>query len=105
MALRFGTPLDPNQELLGIGLANAAGSFFNAHPLTGAFSRTVVNADAGAKTQLAGVVSAGILAVVVVFLTGLFEFLPAATLGTMIIFAVTGLVETDTPRMLWAVDK
>ncbi|CAE7257278.1 SULTR2 [Symbiodinium sp. KB8] len=105
MALRFGTPLDPNQELLGLGAANTLGAFFNAHPQAGAFSRTVVNGDAGARTQLAGMASSAVLAIVVVFLTGLFEFLPAATLGSMIIFAVIGLVELGTPRMLFAVDR
>jgi SulP family sulfate permease len=105
MALRFGTPLDPNQEFLGLGAANAIGSFFNAQPQTGAFSRTVVNGDAGAKTQLAGVVSALVLVLVVLFLTTLFEFLPLAALGAMIVFAVTGLVELGTPRLLFAVDR
>lgn len=105
MALRFGTPIDPNQELLGLAAANGLGSFFNSHPQTGAFSRTVVNADAGAKTQLAGIVSGVLLILVVLFLTALFEFLPIAALGAMILFAVTGLIDVGTPRMLWAVDR
>jgi len=105
MALRYGTVIDSDQELVGLGVANIGASFFNSFTTTGGFSRTMVNGDAGAKTPLAGMLSAGILAIVVVFLTGLFEFLPSVTLGSMIIFAVTKLVEFTTPRMLWAVDK
>lgn len=105
MALRFGNVVESDQELVGLGLANTVGSFFNAFATTGGFSRTSVNADAGAKTPVSGIVSAVILVIVVVFLTGLFEYLPSVTLGSMIIFAVTKLFEFTTPRMLWAVDK
>jgi sulfate permease, SulP family len=105
MALRFGNTVDSDQELVGLGMANFVGSFFNSIPSTGGFSRTSVNADAGAKTPLAGMVTSIVLIVVVVFLTGLFEYLPQVTLGSLIIFAVTKLVEFTTPRMLWNVDK
>ncbi|KAA0146684.1 hypothetical protein FNF31_06091 [Cafeteria roenbergensis] len=105
MALRFGNEVDSNQELVGLGVGNFVGAFFNSFSTTGGFSRTSVNADAGAKTPLAGMISSLILIIVVVFLTGLFEYLPDVTLGSMIIFAVIKLVEFTTPRMLWAVDK
>lgn len=105
LALKYGSDLDSNQELVGLGAANVFGSFFFAFPTTGGFSRTSVNADAGAQTTIAGLISAVILSIVVVALTDLFFYLPDATLGSLIIFAVAGLIELDTPKMLWRVDK
>jgi sulfate permease, SulP family len=105
MALRCGISIDANQELAAVGLSNTLGGFFNAFPLTGAFSRTVINAEAGAKTPVAGILTGCFLTVIIIFLAPLFEFLPLATLGSMIIFAVIGLIELDYPTMLWAVDR
>lgn len=100
---RYPRPLDSNQELVGLGAANAFASFFGGFPGTGAFSRTSVNADAGAKTPVTSIVSAVILCLTVLFLTPLFYHLPRVTLGCMIIFAVIKLFDVETPKMLWAV--
>lgn len=105
MALRYNNDVDSNQELVGLGAANLFGCFFSGFPTTGGFSRTSVNADAGAKTPLSSTVSAVILTIAVLFLTPLFYHLPSATLATLILFAVTKLFDFETPRMLWAVDK
>ena len=71
-ASRHRYEVDANQELIGLGLANIAGAFFSAYPTTGGFSRTAVNDEAGAQTNLAAIFSAGIIALTLHFLTPLF---------------------------------
>jgi SulP family sulfate permease len=97
--------VDANQELLGLGLANLAGAFFSAYPTTGGFSRTAVNAQSGAQTNLAAVVSAGIIALTLLFLTSLFTYLPKAVLAAIVMVAVFGLVEWREAVRLWSVDR
>lgn len=83
----------PNQELIGLGLANIAGSFFQSYPTTGGFSRTAVNDQAGAKTGLAGIVSAILILLTLLFLTPFFYNLPKAILASVIMVAVFGLID------------
>lgn len=97
--------VDANQELIGLGLANIAGTFVSAYPTTGGFSRTAVNDEAGARTNLAAIVSAGIIALTLLFLTPLFYYLPKAVLAAIIMVAVAGLVDWDEARYLWRVDR
>lgn len=97
--------VDANQELIGLGLANIAGAFVSAYPTTGGFSRTAVNDEAGARTNLAAIVSAGIIALTLLFLTPLFYYLPKAVLAAIIMVAVAGLVDWDEARYLWRVDR
>lgn len=97
--------VDANQELIGLGLANVAGAFFGAYPTTGGLSRTAVNDDAGARTNLAGVFSAAIIGLTLLFLTPLFYFLPKAVLAALVMVAVTGLVDWREARYLWRVDR
>jgi SulP family sulfate permease len=97
--------LDPNQELIGLGLANLAGAFFKAYPVTGGFSRTAVNAQAGAKTGLAALITAGVIALTLLFLTPLFYFLPNAVLAAIIMVAVFGLVDVHEVKHLWKVSR
>ena len=97
--------VDANQELIGLGLANIAGAFASAYPTTGGFSRTAVNDEAGARTNLAAIVSAGIIALTLLFLTPLFYYLPKAVLAAIIMVAVAGLVDWDEARYLWRVDR
>lgn len=94
--------VDANQELRAIGAANAIGSLFGAYPTTGGFSRTAVNARAGAKTPLSGLIAAGVVALALAFLTPFFEHLPKAVLGAIIVVAVTGLMNVAYFRKLWA---
>ncbi|HRF41149.1 MAG TPA: SulP family inorganic anion transporter, partial [Saprospiraceae bacterium] len=70
--------LDANQELIALGAANIGGAFLQSFPVTGGFSRTAVNDQAGARTGLAGIFSAALVIVTLLFLTPLFEFLPNA---------------------------
>ena len=97
--------VDANQELIGLGLANIAGAFFSAYPTTGGLSRTAVNDEAGARTNLAAIFSAGVIALTLLFLTPLFYYLPKAVLAAIIMVAVTGLVDWEEARYLWKVDR
>lgn len=85
--------IDPNRELIGLGVANVGAGFFGGYPVTGGFSRTAVNAEAGARTKLAAVVTAGIVLLVIVALTPLFQQLPSATLGAIVVVAVAKLFD------------
>ncbi len=93
--------LDANQELIALGLANIGGSFFSSFPVTGGFSRTAVNDQAGARTGLASIVSAALIIVTLLFLTPLFYYLPNAVLAAVIIVAVYGLIDHKEARHLW----
>ena len=104
-ASRHRYAVDANQELIGLGLANVAGAFFSAYPTTGGFSRTAVNDEAGARTNLAAIFSAGIIALTLLFLTPLFYYLPKAVLAAIIMVAVAGLVDWEEARYLWRVDR
>ncbi len=97
--------IKPNQELVGLGMANIVGSFFQAFPVTGGFARTAANDSAGAKTPLAGVISAAIVALTLLFLTGVFYYLPAAVLAAIIIAAVLKLFNWQAAVLLWQTDK
>jgi SulP family sulfate permease len=97
--------VDANQELVGLGAANIAGSFFGAYPVTGGFSRTAVNAQAGARTGLATIVTAVIIALTLLFLTPLFHFLPKAVLAAIIMTAVFGLIDIKEIKHLWHVKR
>ncbi len=93
--------VDASQELVAIGAANLAGSLTGGYPVTGGFSRTAVNASAGARTPLAGMITAALVAVVLVFFTPAFRLLPKAALAGIVMVAVFGLVDLATLRHLW----
>lgn len=95
----------PNQELISLGLANIGGSFFQSFPLTGGFSRTAVNDQAGAKTGLAAIISAGLIILTLLFLTPLFYYLPKAILASVIMVAVFGLIDYKEAQHLWHSNK
>ncbi|NNK17493.1 MAG: sulfate permease, partial [Sulfitobacter sp.] len=97
--------IDPDQELIGLGAANIGASLTGGFPVTGGFSRSVVNFDAGAETPAAGAITAVGLAVAALFLTPLIFFLPNATLAATIIVAVLSLVDFKTLRQSWAYSK
>ncbi|AGA33342.1 Sulfate permease [Thioalkalivibrio nitratireducens DSM 14787] len=97
--------LDANQELIALGGANLGGAFFQSFPVTGGFSRTAVNDQAGAKTGLASMVSAAMIAITLLFLTPLFTFLPTAVLAAVILVAVAGLIDVQEMRFLWRVRR
>ncbi|OYU30970.1 MAG: sodium-independent anion transporter [Comamonadaceae bacterium PBBC2] len=96
LALKRQQRIAPNKELLGLGAANVASALSGGYPVTGGFARSVVNFAAGANTPLAGVFSAGLMAVVIAFMTGAFYYLPHAVLAATIIVAVVSLVDFET---------
>lgn len=97
--------IDADQELLGLGAANVASAVCGGFPVTGGFARSVVNFSAGANTPLSGVVSAGLIALVLVVGTTWFEKLPHAALAATIIVAVSGLVDVGAIRKSWRYDR
>jgi high affinity sulfate transporter 1 len=103
-ASKLGHRVDQNQELAALGTANVAASLFQGFPISSSSSRTPVAEAAGARTQLAGVVAAIALGVVLVVATGLFENLPLVTLSAVIVAAVLGLIDVRAFRFLRRVD-
>lgn len=97
--------IDPNRELLGLGAANVAASVSGGYPVTGGFARSVVNFDAGARTPLAGVLTAVGIGLTALLLTPLFHALPKATLAATIIVAVLSLVDLGALKRTWAYSK
>ncbi len=97
--------IDPNQELIGLGAANLGAAFTGGFPVTGGFSRSVVNFDAGSETPAAGIYTAVGLAIAAVFLTPLVFFLPKATLAATIIVAVLSLVDFSILQKTWVYNR
>ncbi len=97
--------VSPNQELIGLGAANLASGISGGFPVTGGFSRSVVNFDAGAVTQLASVMTAVGIALASLFLTPILYYLPKATLAATIIVAVFSLVDFAVIRKTWSFSK
>ncbi len=93
--------LDANQELRALGLSNILGSFFQSFSVSGGFSRSAVNDEAGAKTSMSLVFSTLVIAAILLFLTPLFYNLPTLALGGIIIVSVFGLIDVRYPMMLW----
>ncbi|MCA1337568.1 SulP family inorganic anion transporter [Pseudooceanicola marinus] len=105
LAAKKGQRIDPDQELIGLGAANLGAAFTGGYPVTGGFSRSVVNYDAGAETPAAGAFTAVGLAIAAAFLTPLVHFLPKATLAATIIVAVLGLVDFKILKKTWAYSR
>jgi sulfate permease, SulP family len=97
--------VDANQELIALGVANLSAAFFQGYPITGGFSRTAVNDQAGAKTGMASVFSAILIVLTLLFLTPLFYFLPNAVLAAVVMVAVIGLIDYKEAIHLWKEDR
>ena len=97
--------LDPNQELIGQGLANIVGSFTQAFPASGSFSRSAVNMNSGAQTGMSSVYTAALVLLTLLFLTPLLYHLPQAVLAAIIIMAVIGLVNFEAVKHAWHANK
>lgn len=97
--------VDNNRELIALGGANLAAAVSGAFPVTGGFSRSVVNFDAGARTQAASLMTAGFIALVALFLTPYLYYLPKAALAGTIIVAVMSLIDFSIIRKTWRFSK
>jgi SulP family sulfate permease len=97
--------ISPDQELIGLGASNLGAAFTGGFPVTGGFSRSVVNFDAGAATPAAGILTAVFIAVATMTLTPLLYFLPKATLAATIIVAVLALVDLGALRHTWSYSR
>ncbi len=101
MAAKTGQRLDPNQELIGQGLANIVGSAALSYPVSGSFSRSAVNLQAGAHSGLSSVISSLVVLIVLLFLTPLLYYLPQSVLASIIIMAVISLISVKAFVQAW----
>lgn len=104
-AARLRTQVDPNQEMVGLGVANLASAFFQGFPVSSSSSRTPVAEAAGAKTQLTGVVGAFAIALLLLFAPGILEDLPHPALAAVVIAAAIGLVEVPDLRRIYRIQR
>jgi MFS superfamily sulfate permease-like transporter len=95
MAAKTGQRLDPNQELIGQGLANICGAIGKSYPTSGSFSRSAVNLQAGAVSGLSSVFTSAAVVIVLLFFTPLLYYLPQAVLAAVIMMAVIGLINVS----------
>ncbi len=95
MAAKTGQRIDPNQELIGQGIANIFGSVGQSYPTSGSFSRSAVNLQAGALTGMSSVITSLTVVIVLLFFTPLLYHLPQAVLAAVIMMAVIGLVNVS----------
>jgi sulfate permease, SulP family len=105
MATQSKQRIDPNQELIGQGLSNIGGAFFQAYPACGSFTGSAINLQAGAKTGLAMVFNGLFVAVTLLFLTSYLYHLPKAVLAVIILLAVTSLVTPAALKHTWQASR
>jgi len=97
--------IDPNQELIGQGLANIVGAMSQSFPVSGSFSRSAVNIDAGAVTGMSSVFTGLLVLLTLLFLTPLLHHLPQAVLAAVIIMAVIGLINFTAVKHAWQANR
>ena len=105
MAAKTKDKIDPNQELIGQGLANMGGAFFQSYPACGSFTGSAINLQAGAKTGFAMVFNGLFVAVTLLFLTPYLYHLPKAVLAVIILLAVTSLITPDALKHTWKASR
>lgn len=101
LATRERTRVNSHQELIALGAANVGAAFTGAYPVAGSFTRSSVNYSAGAHTQVSSLVCMGVIVLVLLFLTPLFERLPQSALAAIIIVSVLGLIDVVHVREQW----
>lgn len=104
-AARLRTPVDPNQEMVGLGVANLAAGFFHGFPISSSSSRTPVAEAAGAKTQLTGVVGALAIAVLLLVAPDLLQHLPNTALAAVVIASAIGLIEIADLKRIYRIQR
>jgi MFS superfamily sulfate permease-like transporter len=104
-AARLHTQVNPNQEMVGLGVANLAAAFFQGFPISSSSSRTPVAEAAGAKTQLTGVVGALAIALLLVLSPELLQHLPHTALAAVVIASAIGLFEVSDLRRIYRIQR
>jgi MFS superfamily sulfate permease-like transporter len=104
-AARLRTPVDPNQEMFGLGAANIAAGFFQGFPISSSSSRTPVAEAAGAKTQLTGIVGAVAIAIMLLFAPALLQDLPNTVLAAIVIASAIGLIEVADLARIYRIQR
>ncbi|XP_057481791.1 probable sulfate transporter 3.3 [Actinidia eriantha] len=97
--------VDGNKEMIAIGMMNMVGSSTSCYVTTGAFSRSAVNHNAGAKTAVSNIIMAVTVMVTLLFLMPLFQYTPNVVLGAIIVTAVIGLIDVPAAYYIWKIDK
>ncbi|MBF0294926.1 MAG: SulP family inorganic anion transporter [Magnetococcales bacterium] len=105
MATKSKQMIDPNQELIGQGIANLGGAFFQSYPACGSFTGSAINLQAGAKTGFAMVFNGLFVAVTLLFLTPYLYHLPKAVLAVIIMFAVSSLLTPTAIKHTWQASR
>jgi sulfate permease, SulP family len=98
-------PISPDRELWSLGFANVLGSLFQAYPVAGGFSRTAVNARAGARSTFSTLVASLLLGMSLLWATPLFALIPKAALASVVVTAVVGLVDVKAVRARFRVQR
>jgi high affinity sulfate transporter 1 len=104
-AVRLGTRVDPNQEMVGLGAANLAAGFFQGFPISSSSSRTPVAEAAGARTQLTSVVGALAIALLLLVAPNLLQHLPSSALAAVVIAAAIGLFEVADLKRIYRIQR
>src|SRR4051794_24657509 len=105
MAVKHGYEIDANQELIAQGMANGAAGLVGGFPVDGSLSKSSVADTAGQKTQMASLINAGFVLLTLLFLASIFEQLPSATLGAVVIDAMIGLITFAQMRRYFTVSR
>jgi SulP family sulfate permease len=101
VATKYGDKLDGNQEFIGQGLANLAGSFFSAYPASGSFNRSGVNAVSGARTPFAAICSSLFLVAILFFIAPMMRYLPFAVIAALLFLVAWGLIDRREIARMW----
>jgi high affinity sulfate transporter 1 len=104
-AAKNGYDVDADRDLAALGAANIAAAVSQGFAVSGADSRTAMNDAAGGRTQVAGLVAGGAIALVLLFLTGPLKYVPQAALGAVLVRAAWSLVDITAVRRLWGEDR
>ena len=104
-AVRTGSRVDPNQEMVGLGAANLAAGFFQGFPISSSSSRTPVAEAAGSRTQLTGVVGALMVALLLLFAPDLLKHVPTTALAAVVISSAIGLFEFNDLKRLFKIQR
>jgi high affinity sulfate transporter 1 len=104
-AARLGTPVDPNQEMVGLGAANFAAGFFQGFPISSSSSRTPVAEAAGARTQLSSVVGAAVIALLLLVAPNILRHLPSSALAAVVIASAIGLFEVADLKRIYRIQQ